>query len=344
MRPMPELLLAIETSCDETAAAVIDRSLLVRSSIVASQTELHDRFGGVVPEIASRAHVRRIIPVVDEALRVARTKGGDLTAVAVVNEPGLAGSLLVGITAAKTLAAVWDKPLVAVNHLEAHLYACRMAAGRDVFPAVGFVVSGGHSNLYDCRGPSDLRPLGSTIDDAAGEAFDKAAQILGLPYPGGPSIQKAAESGDPKAVAFPRPMLRDPRLAFSFSGLKTALLYEVRGTPGSTRPVLPLTSERVADLAASFQAAAIDVLVAKCRQALCETGHRRLLVGGGVAANRPFREALATACDEQQVELILAPPELCTDNAAMAGLAWEHVAAGRFAALDCDVTPGLVRV
>ncbi|MGC1274670.1 MAG: tRNA (adenosine(37)-N6)-threonylcarbamoyltransferase complex transferase subunit TsaD [Planctomycetaceae bacterium] len=341
---MPELLLAIETSCDETAAAVIERSLAIRSSVVASQTELHDPFGGVVPEIASRAHVRRIVPVVEEALREAGAKPADLVAIAVVTEPGLAGSLLVGMTAAKTLAAVWNKSLVAVNHLEAHLYACRMAAGRDVFPAVGFVVSGGHSNLYDCRGPTELRPLGGTIDDAAGEAFDKAAQILGLPYPGGPSIQKAAETGDPTAVRFPRPMLNDSRLAFSFSGLKTALLYEARGTPGTSRTPPPLTPQRVADLAAGFQAAAVDVLVSKCRQALVETGHRRLLVGGGVAANRPFRDRLTTMCDAIQAEPILAPPNLCTDNAAMAGLAWEHVAAGRFAGLDCDVTPGLVRV
>lgn len=341
---MPDLLLAIESSCDETAAAVIDSSLAVRSSVVASQDELHDRFGGVVPEIASRAHVRRIVPVIDEALRGAGASADDLAAVAVMTEPGLVGSLLVGLTAAKTLAAVWGKPLVAVNHLEAHLYACRMAAGRDVFPAVGFVVSGGHSNLYDCVSATDLRPLGGTIDDAAGEAFDKAAQVLGLPYPGGPSMQKAAEGGDPAAVAFPRPMLKDPRLAFSFSGLKTALLYEVRGIPGSGKTPEPLTPRRVSDLAASFQAAVIDVLVGKCRLALKMTGRSRLLVGGGVAANRPFRERLEAVCREDGIELVLASNVLCTDNAAMAGLAWEHVAVGRFAPLDCDVTPGLVRI
>ena len=340
---MHDLLLAIETSCDETAAAVIERSLAVRSNVVASQTELHDRFGGVVPEIASRAHVRRIVPVIDEALRQAGATASELAAIAVVTQPGLAGSLLVGLTAAKTLAAVWEKPLVAVNHLEAHLYACRMTAGREVFPAVGFVVSGGHSNLYDCLSAVDFRPLGSTIDDAAGEAFDKAAQILGLPYPGGPSIQKLAESGDASAVTFPRPMQRDPRLAFSFSGLKTALLYEVRGIPGSNRSVPPLTPKRTADLAASFQAAVVDVLVGKCMQAIEQTGHRRLLVGGGVAANRPFRQRLEAACHGANAELILAPPAMCTDNAAMAGLAWEHVAAARFATLDCDITPGLVR-
>jgi N6-L-threonylcarbamoyladenine synthase len=341
---MCDVLLAIETSCDETSAAVIDRSLAIRSNVVASQTELHDRYGGVVPEIASRAHVRRIVPVIDEALKTAGMTPEDLTAIAVMTEPGLVGSLLVGLTAAKTLAAAWSKPLVAVNHLEAHLYACRMAAGRDVFPAVGFVVSGGHSNLYDCVGPTEFRPLGGTIDDAAGEAFDKVAQILGLPYPGGPSIQKAAESGDPRAVTFPRPMLNAKRLAFSFSGLKTALLYEVRGIPGSNRPPEPMTPQRVSDLAASFQAAAIDVLVAKCRQALKETGRSRLLIGGGVAANAVFRTQVEAMCRRSRAELVLAPQNLCTDNAAMAGLAWEHVAAGRFAPLDCDVMPGLVRL
>jgi len=339
----PGILLAIETSCDETAAAVIDSSLAVLSNVVASQTELHDRFGGVVPEIASRTHVRRIVPVVDEALRAAGASAAELEAIAVVTEPGLVGSLLVGLTAAKTLAAVWGKPLVAVNHLEAHLYACRMAAGRDVFPAIGFVVSGGHSSLYDCRSATDLRPLGGTIDDAAGEAFDKAAQVLGLPYPGGPSIQRAAEAGSPTAFAFPRPMSNDPRLAFSFSGLKTALLYEVRGIPGSRKTPQPLDAERTADLAASFQAAVVDVLVAKCRQALRTVGRERLLVGGGVAANRVFRDRLSAMCRKDDIALILAPTELCTDNAAMAGMAWEHVRAGRFSPLDCDVVPGLVR-
>ena len=337
-------MLAIETSCDETAAAVIERTLAIRANIVASQTELHQPFGGVVPEIASRAHVRRILPVIDAALAEADARPEDLAAIAVMTEPGLVGSLLVGLTAAKTLAAVWEKPLIAVNHLEAHLYACRMAAGRDVFPAVGFVVSGGHSNLYDCRSPVDWHPLGGTLDDAAGEAFDKAAQILGLPYPGGPSIQRAAESGDPNACPFPRPMLKDSRLAFSFSGLKTALLYAARGLPNSSAPVPPLDAKRVADLAAGFQAAAVDVLVGKCRQALEQTGRKRLLVGGGVAANGPFREQLSDYCEHAGIELILAPPELCTDNAAMAGLAWEHFAAGRFAAADCDVMPGLVRL
>ena len=340
-----ELLLAIESSCDETAAAVIGRDLAVHSSIVASQSELHSRFGGVVPEIASRAHVERMLPVIDEALREADAGLGDLAAVAVVTEPGLVGSLLVGLTAAKTLAAVLEVPLVAVNHIEAHLYACRMAAGRDIFPAIGLVVSGGHSNLYDCRGALDFELLGSTVDDAAGEAFDKVASILGLGYPGGPAIERAARAGDAAAFRFSRSFLDEERLDFSFSGVKTAVLYEAKGIPGSRKraAVPPLTADRVADLAASFQEAVVDVLVAKCGQALGRLGRRTLCVGGGVAANRRLRERLDELAAEMDVHVIVAPRELCTDNAAMAAIAWESLGRGRTAALDADVSPGLVR-
>ena len=338
-----DLLLAIESSCDETAAAVVTRDRRVLSNVVASQTELHERFGGVVPEIASRAHLERILPVIDEALREANAELTDLTAVAVVNEPGLVGSLLVGLTAAKTLAVVLDVPLVAVNHLEAHLYACRLSEGRELFPAVGLVVSGGHTNLYDCRSAVDYELLGTTIDDAVGEAFDKAAAVLGLKYPGGPSIEDAARSGDPAAFSFPRTFLHDERLQFSFSGLKTAVLYEVRGTPGSHRPVPELTPQRRCDVAASFQAAAVDVVVAKSRQALQACGRGRLCVGGGVAANRRLREQLQQMTDEEGVELVVAPPAFCTDNAAMAALGWELLERGEIASLDLDVVPGLVR-
>src|SRR5262245_30949383 len=252
----PRVLLAIESSCDETAAAVIDEEFVVRSSVVASQTDLHRRFGGVVPEIASRAHVQRVLPVIDEALQKAQVRLEDLAAIAVVTHPGLVGSLLVGLTAAKTLALVLNTPLVAVNHIEAHLYACRMHAARDVFPAVGLVVSGGHTNLYDCPAASGFELLGSTIDDAAGEAFDRVAAILGLAYPGGPSIQAAAQNGSPTAVRFPRTFLKDAsRLEFSFSGLKTAVLYEVAGTPPRDYDPAALAPQYVADLAASFQEA-----------------------------------------------------------------------------------------
>ncbi|HLQ46074.1 MAG TPA: tRNA (adenosine(37)-N6)-threonylcarbamoyltransferase complex transferase subunit TsaD [Planctomycetaceae bacterium] len=339
----PELLLAIESSCDETAAAVIRRDLSVLSNVVASQDELHERFGGVVPEIASRAHVRCILPVIDEALRKANATLDDLSAIAVVTQPGLVGSLLVGLTAAKTLALATGLPLIAVNHIEAHLYACRMMAGRDIFPAVGLVVSGGHTNLYDCHGPTDFEWLGATIDDAAGEAFDKVAHILGLPYPGGPAIEQTARAGNPKAFKFPRVFLKEDRLEFSFSGLKTAVLYKAIGVPGSREPVPELTPSRIADLAASFQDAVLDVLVGKCRQALCRKGRTRLLVGGGVAANSRFRERLEAMCRSNKTELFIAPREMCTDNAAMAAIAWEHFEQGHIASLDLDVTPGLVR-
>jgi len=340
--PAP-IILAIESSCDETAAAVIDRDLNALSNVVASQTDLHERFGGVVPEIASRAHVQKILPIIDEALKQANAKLSDLTAIAVVTEPGLVGSLLVGLTAAKTLAWSMNLPLIAVNHIEAHIYACRMAAGRDIFPAVGLVVSGGHSNLYTCQSALDFELLGSTIDDAAGEAFDKVAQLLNLGFPGGPAVERAAKKGDPKAVRFPRTFLKDKRLDFSFSGLKTAVLYEARGNPGSHRPVPELTEQRVYDLAASFQEAAVDVLVGKSEQALTETGTNVLCVGGGVAANGRLREQLSEMSNRTGAEVIIAPMEFCTDNAAMAGIAWELYDAGRFAELDVDVTPGLVR-
>jgi len=338
-----DLLLAIESSCDETAAAVIDRQLNVLSNVVSSQSALHERFGGVVPELASRAHVSRILPVIDEATRKAGVCLSDLSAIAVVTQPGLVGSLLVGLTAAKALAVVLRVPLVAVNHLEAHLYACRMAAGHDIFPAVGLVVSGGHTNLYDCVDAGRYELLGATIDDAAGEAFDKAARILGLPYPGGPAIEAVAQTGDRSAIAFPRPLLNDKRLDFSFSGLKTAVLYQARGIPGSRTRVPPLTEQRIADLAAGFQEAVVDVLVGKCRQALAQREYRRLCFGGGVAANSRLRERLIAMADETGTTLFPAPPEYCTDNAAMAGIAWERLTRGETASLDLDVTPGLVR-
>lgn len=338
------LILAIESSCDETAAAVIDCERQVRSSVVASQAALHERFGGVVPEIASRAHVTRILPVIDEALKQADVQPADIDAIAVATEPGLVGSLLVGLTAAKSLALVWDKPLIAVNHIEAHLYACQMTAGKPVFPAVGLVVSGGHTNLYDCQSPVDMQLLGSTTDDAAGEAFDKVAQILGLSYPGGPSISAAAEHGDPCAVNLPRSFIHENELRFSFSGLKTAVLYAAKGTPGSRGPAPPkLDDQRIADLAASFQAAVVDVLIAKCQQALEQCGRTRLLVGGGVAANARLRQQLQELQQSSNIEVHIAAGPLCTDNAAMGAIAWELLEAGRFAPLDCDVTPGLVR-
>ncbi|MCP4173875.1 MAG: tRNA (adenosine(37)-N6)-threonylcarbamoyltransferase complex transferase subunit TsaD [Fuerstiella sp.] len=336
------LLLAIESSCDETSAAVVTEDRRVLSNVVASQFELHQEFGGVVPEIASRAHVRRILPVLDEALSRADCQLGELNAVAVTSEPGLVGSLLVGFTAAKTLAMSLNVPLITVNHIDAHIYACGMGSESAAYPSVGFVVSGGHTNLYDCQSATDSRLFAGTTDDAAGEAFDKVARILGLPYPGGPSIQEAAESGNPNAFKLPRPMMRADRTDFSFSGLKTAVLYKARGLPGPDQ-LNKTPVEIVPDLAASFQQAVVDVLVFKCRLALKKLNCKRLCVGGGVAANRLFREQLTEMCRRHGVELLIAPLELCTDNAAMAAIAWEYLEQGLIAELDADILPGLVR-
>lgn len=339
----PQFLLSLETSCDETAAAVIDRERRVLSNVVATQYELHERFGGVVPEIASRAHVERMLPVIDAAVREAGLTLSDIGVIAVATQPGLVGSLLVGLTAAKSLALALELPLVTVNHIAAHLYACRMAAGADLFPAVGFVVSGGHTHLFDCASPVELTLLGCTLDDAAGEAFDKVAQILGLDYPGGPLIERLAADGNPQAFEFARTFLNESALRFSFSGLKTAVLYAARGIPGARSQPPELTPARKADLAASFQAAAVDVLVGKCAQALEQTGRKTLCVGGGVAANGVFRAALEAMASQQNVRLVIAPRELCTDNAAMGGLGWELYERGLIADLDVDVTPGLMR-
>ncbi len=335
-------LLAIESSCDETAAAVVREDGEILSNVIASQFELHEEFGGVVPEIASRAHVRRILPVIQAALKEAETQPNELVAIAVTTEPGLVGSLLVGLTAAKTMAMRLGIPLVTVNHVEAHIYACGMGEKESIYPSVGFVVSGGHTNLYDCRSASECQLIGGTIDDAAGEAFDKVAKILGLSYPGGPSIQNAAREGDPSKYKLPRPLLHSGQLDFSFSGLKTAVLYAARGVPGPNQ-LQETPADRVADLAASFQEAAVEVLVEKCRQALLKTGHRRLCVGGGVAANQRLREELARMAKRNRITLHIAPMALCTDNAAMAAIAWELLAAGRVATLEADVLPGLVR-
>lgn len=337
-------LLTIETTCDETAAAVVTDRLEVLSSVVASQDHLHKRFGGVVPEIASRAHVERILPVIDQAVRQADLTLDDLDAVAVANTPGLAGSLLVGLVAAKTLALALEIPLLAINHLQAHVYACRLASGEEVFPCVGLVVSGGHSSLYRCPTAVDFELLGGTIDDAAGEAFDKVASMLGLAYPGGPAIQQAAQAGDPGSVPLPRPLLRDPkRLDFSFSGLKTAVRYHIAGPGRTDFTKLDLPEQVIADVAASFQEAVVDCLVAKARLALQRTGLSTLCVGGGVAANGRLRQRLQALAESAGVRLHIPPLSLCTDNAVMGAIAVEHYKAARFAKLDLDIQPGVVR-
>lgn len=336
------MLLILESTCDETAAAVVDAELRVRGSVVASQDELHRVYGGVVPELASRAHVERILPVIDETLRRAGVRLEDLQGIAVANTPGLAGSLLVGLAAAKALCVALDLPLVAINHIHAHVYACRVAAGEEVFPCVGFVVSGGHTTLFDCASPLEFKHLGGTIDDAAGEAFDKVASLLGLSYPGGPAIEKIAASGNPKAFRFPRTFIHEDRLDFSFSGLKTAVRYALapQGTnPADARPSPQLT----ADLAASFQEAVVDVLAEKAAMALKQTGRNVLCVGGGVAANGRFRARLDEVLRRTKARVVVAPRELCTDNAVMGAIAWERLRAGLIEPLDLDVVPGLQR-
>jgi N6-L-threonylcarbamoyladenine synthase len=251
---------------------------------------------------------------------------------------------LVGLVAAKTLCVAAGKPLVAINHLHAHIYACRMAAGREVFPCVGLVVSGGHTSLYRCAAPTEFAYLGGTIDDAAGEAFDKVAAMLGLAYPGGPAISQAAERGNPRAHSFPRGLAGErDRLDFSFSGLKTAVRYAIAGPGRPDFAGARLSQQQVADLAASFQAAVVDSLVTKTLRAIEHTGLPRLCVGGGVAANRRLRERLACEAAQRGFELFIAPPELCTDNAVMGAIAFERLRAGKTEPLDLDVLPGLVR-
>jgi len=334
-------ILTLETTCDETAAAIVTGDLEVLGSVVASQDDLHRRFGGVVPEIASRAHVQRILPVIDETLRRSGASLADLDAVAVANTPGLAGSLLVGLVAAKSLSVALGIPLIAVNHLQAHVYACRLASREDVFPCVGLIASGGHTCLYRCEGPLEFALLGATIDDAAGEAFDKVAGMLGLGYPGGPSIERAAEHGNPQAYRFPRALLNDRcRLDFSFSGLKTAVRYTIAGPGRLDFQDIQLSRQQVADLAASFQEAIVDCLVAKAFLALELTGLEILCVGGGVAANSRLRSRLDQEARLRNARLHIAPMPLCTDNAVMGAIAVERYKAGRFESLDLDVRCG----
>jgi N6-L-threonylcarbamoyladenine synthase len=332
------LFLAIETSCDETAVAVFTDEPRVLANVVASQTDLHARFGGVVPEVAARAHLQRLLPVMDEALRSAGAALADIGCIAVMNTPGLVGALLVGVSAAKMLALTLDVPLISANHVEAHIYAARLAAGRDIFPCVGLVVSGGHTSLFHCQSALRFELLGATIDDAAGEAFDKVAALLSLGFPGGPAVEREAATGDPKAHAFPRSLLGGDRLDFSFSGLKTAVLYALHGV-GIAQGPAPPPGPRRANLAASFQRAVVDVLVAKSRQALRRTNLQRLAVGGGVCANRALRTALEDMARVEQVELFVPPLALCTDNAAMAAVAVEKWRQGEFALLDLDAVP-----
>jgi N6-L-threonylcarbamoyladenine synthase len=305
------VVLGIETSCDETAAAVVVGGTEVLSSVVSSQIDLHARFGGVVPELAGRAHVELLVPVVNEALELAGRHGRPpVDAVAVTCGPGLVGSLLVGLSGAKALALAWDVPFVGVNHLEAHLFASLIEQPDLGWPLVVLLVSGGHTLLVEMEGPGRYRLLGQTIDDAAGEAFDKVARYLGLGYPGGPAIDKVAVEGDARAFAFPR-ALADASFDFSFSGLKTSVVRAVERHPEAV----------TADVAASFQEAVVDVLVAKASRAVEAVGATGLCLAGGVAANSLLRQRTAEACAELGVGCYLPSRAMCTDNAAMVGAA-----------------------
>ncbi|MGI9431606.1 MAG: tRNA (adenosine(37)-N6)-threonylcarbamoyltransferase complex transferase subunit TsaD [Myxococcota bacterium] len=310
----PRWVLGIESSCDEMAAAVIRDGQEIVASTVRGQADVHAPYGGVVPELASRDHVRGVSQVVAEALAGAGIEARELGGVAVTAGPGLVGSLLVGLSFGKALAYRLSIPLVGVHHLEAHLAAAELADAALRPPYVGLVVSGGHTALYriEADGPPQL--LGQTRDDAVGEAFDKVAALLGLPYPGGPAVSQAAERGNPRAVAFPRPLLRTDGFDFSYSGLKTAVALEVERRGG-------LAENDVADIAASFEAAAVEVLVVRAGRAMAEQGVDRLAVVGGVAANRRLRSELAEAGAAQGYRAVFPPPELCTDNAAMVAAA-----------------------
>jgi len=308
------VILAVETSCDDTCAAVLDGGRVL-SNVVSSQAKIHAGFGGVVPEVAARHHLELMNPVVDAALAEAGCALDDVEAVAVTTHPGLIGALLVGLSSAKGLAAARRLPMIAVDHIQGHVASAFLEPDPLEPPFLALIASGGHTLLAAVRDRSTHEVLGRTLDDAAGEALDKAARLLGLGYPGGPAIQRTAEGGDPEAFRMPVAMAREPGLDFSFSGLKTALVYAVRDLdPGELE-------RRRADLAASFQAAVVGQLVAKAERALDDGGWEALALGGGVAANGPLRAALAASCEERGVRLKLVPPELCTDNAAMIGSA-----------------------
>jgi N6-L-threonylcarbamoyladenine synthase len=323
------LVLGIETSCDETAAAVVEDGRRIRSSIVSSQVDLHSQYGGVVPEIASRAHVDIIVPVVADALGVAGVGLDDLDAIAACDGPGLAGSLLVGVSAAKALALVADRPYVGVNHLEAHLHVGWLGQPDLPSPMAVLVVSGGHTLFVGVEGPGRYRVLGQTVDDAAGEAFDKVARFLGLGYPGGPAVDQLARSGDASAIRFPRAMAGE--LDCSFSGLKTAVVQYVRAHPDAP----------VADVVAGFQEAVVDQLVEKLALAADAADAVALVLGGGVAANSRLRERVAALADETGRAVYLPPIELCTDNAAMiAATAAYRLAADGPTPLDAGIDPG----
>jgi len=327
------LILAIETSCDETAAAVVRDGREILSSVVSSQVAIHAEYGGVVPEIASRKHLEMISPVISQALSDAGVTLNSIEGIAVTRGPGLSGALLVGLSTAKAIASAAGIPFVGMHHIEGHLFACFLEQPVK-FPFLGLVVSGGHTHLYQVEGFGHYRTLGRTLDDAAGEAFDKTAKIMGLAYPGGVHIDRLAQQGDAQAVRLPRPLMHDGTLNFSFSGLKTAVLQHLQKHPAA------LDSREAADLCASFQQAVCDVLAAKTAQALKESGISRLVVAGGVACNSGLRQRMGRMAEEMGIELHIPAPALCGDNAAMLAALGNYYLENNMASdQTLDVTP-----
>lgn len=314
-------ILAIETSCDETAAAIYDSERGLLAHRLYSQVQLHAQYGGVVPELASRDHVQKLLPLIEAALSDANLQASDISGVAYTSGPGLVGALLVGASVARSLAFAWGCPAVGVHHLEGHLLAPMLEPDAPEFPFLALLVSGGHTLLAEVRQLGDYDIIGTSVDDAAGEAFDKTAKLLGLPYPGGPALAKLADSGTPGRFRFPRPMLDRPGLDFSFSGLKTAVVVATRD--------LQLDDATRADVAAEFQQAVVDTLAAKCERALRQTALTTLVVAGGVGANRHLREHLRKLGERLNVRVFYPRPEFCTDNAAMIAYAgYRRLAAG----------------
>lgn len=325
-------VVGIETSCDETGVAVYDGERGLLAHAIHSQVELHARFGGVVPELASRDHIRRLIPLLTRVLKEAGTGQDDLSGIAYTAGPGLVGALLVGVAFARSLAWAWSLPAVPVHHMEAHLLAPMLEPDPPAFPFVALLVSGGHTLLVEVTAVGAYRLLGESVDDAAGEAFDKTAKLLGLGYPGGPALARLAEQGRPSRFEFPRPMTARPGLDFSFSGLKTAALHALRdaGEDAGAR----------ADIARAFEDAVVETLVIKCRRALAQTGHRRLVIAGGVGANRRLREALLQLGEAVGASVHYPRPELCTDNGAMVAFAgYQRLLAGERAGLGFSAHP-----
>ncbi|GGI05911.1 tRNA (adenosine(37)-N6)-threonylcarbamoyltransferase complex transferase subunit TsaD [Egicoccus halophilus] len=330
------LVLGIETSCDETAVGVVEDRFTLRSNVIASQVELHAPYGGVVPEVAARAHLEALLPTIDRALVEAGCGLSDVDAVAVTSGPGLIGALLVGVSAAKGLALAHDKPLIGVNHLRAHVEVAQLEHGELEPPLAALVVSGGHTSIVALGEDGRFRQLGATIDDAAGEAFDKIARFLGLGYPGGPEIDRLARQGDPHAIAFPRAMRADPGYDVSLSGLKTAVVRYLRRLEAAGQ------EPDLADVAASFQEAIVDVQVDKTLRAAADQGLERVVLAGGVAANSRLRARFAEACGQAGLGLLVPSVPLCTDNGAMVAASGANLlAAGHLAPLELGVDPNL---